>query len=89
MFNTNQYAFFINKYKMRYVYRIVDSTPTHYMVQVPFFSCWGSTFARWSKPKPITKTYLNKKCTLLPPELSTKYDNIKKGQSTSVLFDIP
>ena len=71
---------------LRYVHRIVGEDTTHYDVQVPLFTCWGSTFARWSPVKQISKKYLDKKSSLMDAETSALYANIKKGDSTSVLF---
>lgn len=72
---------------MRYVYRITNKTPDKYEVQVPLFVCWGSTFARWSKPKLLTKKYIEGRCTKLDEQIAKRYRDIKKGQSTNVLFD--
>ena len=71
----------------RYVYRILSETDTHMETSVPLFVCWGSTFKRWSKPKLITKKYLQqRKFIPLPQTIADLYDGIKKDDSTEVLF---
>lgn len=74
----------------RYVYRIVKvpggKSGTKYVVQVPYFAVWGSTFARWSVPKEISRTYLENRCKQLPTDIARRYAIIKKGESTAPLF---
>jgi len=70
----------------RYVFRIAGVTKKHYYVQVPLFVCWGSTFARWSPVKKLTREYIEKKCELLPKKTAQRYVDIKKGDSTKKLF---
>jgi hypothetical protein len=72
----------------RFVRRIVEVQSDKYLVSDPLFTCWGSTFARWSRPKPITKQYMEKMFTPMQDvQMITRYLDIKRGQSTSVLFD--
>jgi hypothetical protein len=87
MFKNGDYVYYtVNEY--RYVFRIIDQPLTKcYIVQVPMFMCWGSTFARWSKEKAITKKYLDRKCTLLPEHIADRYRNLKKNDPTTILFE--
>lgn len=85
MFKSGDYIFRLVD-DLRYVYRVLSVTDDKYEVQVPYFTCWGSTFARWGKSKMLTKKYLEKHCTVLSDDIAQRYKDIKRGQNTSVLF---
>lgn len=85
MFLAGHHVFFETE-NGRHVYRIVGVTKKHYYVQVPLFTYFGSTFARWSPVRKLTRTYIEKKCKLLPPKVAQRYVDIRKGDSTSKLF---
>ena len=74
----------------RSVYRIDGQNATHFTVSVPLFVCWGSTFHGWGRTREISKAYINRQKASpyieMPKEMARKYDKIKKGDSSSVLF---
>lgn len=86
MFKANDLVVRILPNKARFVRRIVEVRGDKYLVSNPMFACWGSTFARWSTPKEVTKRYTEKMFTLITDKKVIKsYNTIKKGQSTDLL----
>lgn len=72
----------------RRVYRILEETTTHFVVDQPFFTHFGNKFSCWRKKKQISKKWLEqRKFVIMPQHLAKKYDAIKQYESTAVLFD--
>lgn len=88
MFEPNQLVIKMIDDQTRFVRRIVSKTEDSYMVSDPMFCCWGSVFAKWSKPKAVTKKHMERTFSVMTDTtLCDKYNTIQKGQSTSVLFN--
>jgi hypothetical protein len=87
MFTPNQLVIRTIGANTRFVRRIVSKENDTYMVSDPLFACWGSTFQRWSKPKPCTKKYMERMFSpITDPKMIDAYNNIKKGEKTKTLF---
>jgi len=71
----------------RHVLRIEDETDTHITITNPLFNCWGSVFNSYGRKRTITKKWLSKTPFVpMTSKLSKRYDNIKNGDYTEVLY---
>ena len=84
----SKYLIKIDDEGYRNVLRIENETDTHITISNPLFVCWGSTFHSWGRTRTITKKWLEKRnFQEMDPTLARKYDNLKKDDSCTSLYD--
>ena len=72
----------------RTVLRIDGENDTHYTVTSPLFVRFGSTFSHFGRSRAISKKWVNsRKFAKMDPTMAAKYDQVKRFDDSSVLFD--
>lgn len=73
---------------MRHVLRVESEDELTLTISNPLFTHFGSKFCDYGRKRTITKKWFNRQKGWKPmnQNLSNKYDTIKRGDNTSILF---